>query len=90
MGPLAVGDLAGLDVGYKARQALPDGHDHPSTHVADQLVEMDRLGQKTGAGYYRYDPETRKRLVDPEVEALIRAEAGRLGIAPRTFSDDEI
>ena len=48
------------------------------------------MGQKTGAGYYRYDPETRKRLVDPEVEALIRAEAERLGIAPRAFSDDEI
>jgi len=90
MGPLAVGDLAGLDVGYKARQALPDRPDHPATHVADQLVEMGRLGQKTGAGYYRYDPETRKRLADPEVEALIRAEAERLGIEPRTISDEEI
>ena len=90
MGPLAVGDLAGLDVGYKARQALPDRPDHPATHVADQLVEMGRLGQKTGAGYYRYDPETRKRLADPEVEALIRTEAGRLAIEPRTFSDEEI
>ena len=90
MGPLAVGDLAGLDVGYKARQALPDRPDHPATHVADQLVEMGRLGQKTGAGYYRYDAETRKRLADPEVEALIRAEAGRLAIEPRTFSDEEI
>ncbi|MCH8057724.1 MAG: enoyl-CoA hydratase/isomerase family protein [Proteobacteria bacterium] len=90
MGPLAVGDLAGLDIGYKARQALPDRPDHPATHVADQLVEMGRLGQKTGAGYYRYDAETRKRLVDPEVEALIRAEAGRLAIEPRTFSDEEI
>jgi 3-hydroxyacyl-CoA dehydrogenase len=90
MGPLAVGDLAGLDVGYKARQALPDRPDHPATHVADQLVEMGRMGQKTGAGYYRYDPDTRKRLADPEVEALIRAEAERLGIEPRTISDEEI
>ena len=90
MGPLAVGDLAGLDVSYKARQALPDRPDHPANRVADQLVEMGRLGQKTGAGYYRYDPETRKRLADPEVEALIRAEAGRLAIEPRTFSDEEI
>ena len=46
---------------------------------------MGRMGQKTGAGYYRYDPQTRQRLVDPEVEALIRDEAGRLGIEPRTF-----
>jgi len=90
MGPLAVGDLAGLDVGYKARQALSDRPDHPATHVADQLVEMGRLGQKSGAGYYRYDPETRKRLADPEVEALIRTEAGRLGIEPRSISDEEI
>ncbi len=90
MGPLAVGDLAGLDVGYKARQALPDRPDHPATHVADLLVEMGRLGQKTGAGYYRYDPETRARLADPEVEALIRAEAERLAIEPRTLNDEEI
>jgi len=90
MGPVAVGDLAGLDVGYKARQALPDLPDHPANHVIDQLVESGRLGQKTGAGFYRYDAASRQRLSDPEVEALIRAEADRLGIATRSFSDDEI
>jgi 3-hydroxyacyl-CoA dehydrogenase len=58
MGPLAVADLAGLDVGYKARQARAGLLDHPAVHVANQLVEMNRLGQKTGAGYYRYDPKT--------------------------------
>ncbi len=72
MGPLAVIDLAGLDVGYKARQALPDLPDHPSYHVTDQLVEKGRLGQKSGAGFYNYDPETRQRLDAPEVEAMIR------------------
>jgi 3-hydroxyacyl-CoA dehydrogenase len=90
MGPLAVADLAGLDVGYKARQAIPDLPDHPSTHVADELVEMGRLGQKSGAGFYQYDPETRQRLDDPEVEAMIRAEADELGIEQRSFSDEEI
>ena len=90
MGPLAVADLAGLDVGYKARQALTDHQDHPSHHVADQLVEMGRHGQKTGAGYYRYDPETRQRLDDPKVEQLIRDEADRLGIEAKEFSDQEI
>ena len=90
MGPIAVGDLAGLDVGYKARQALPDAPDHPANHVIDQLVEMGRLGQKTGAGFYRYDPATRQRLDDPEVEVMIRAEAERLGLAAKSFSDDEI
>ena len=90
MGPLAVADLAGLDVGYKARKARTGRPDHPSTHVADQLVEKGRLGQKSGAGYYRYDPATRQRTEDPEVLALIRAEAARLGIAPHTFTDAEI
>ncbi len=90
MGPLAVGDLAGLDVGYKARKALPELPDHPAYHVSSQLVEMGRLGQKTGAGVYRYDPETRKRLPDPEVEALYTAEAAQLGIARRDIDDDEI
>jgi 3-hydroxyacyl-CoA dehydrogenase len=90
MGPLAVGDLAGLDVGYKARKARTGRPDHPATHVADRLVEMGRLGQKSGAGYYRYDPETRKRAEDPEVGMLIRAEAERLGIQAREFADDEI
>ncbi len=90
MGPLAVADLAGLDVGYKARQAIPDLPDHPSHHVVDHLVESGRLGQKSGAGFYRYDPATRRRLDDPEVEPVIRAEAAALGIEPKSFSDAEI
>ena len=90
MGPLAVADLAGLDIDYKARQAIPDLPDDPVHHVVDQLVEAGRLGQKSGAGFYRYDPETRQRLNDPEVEALIRAEAKALDITPKTFSDEEI
>jgi 3-hydroxyacyl-CoA dehydrogenase len=51
---------------------------------------MGRLGQKSGSGFYVYDPETRKRADDPEVEALIRVEAGRLDIEQRSFSDEEI
>ena len=90
MGPNAVGDLAGLDVGYKARQALPEPPDHPSNYVTDRLVEGGRLGQKTGAGFYRYNPATRQREDDPEVEAMIRAEGERLGIEAREFTDEEI
>jgi 3-hydroxyacyl-CoA dehydrogenase len=90
MGPLAVADLAGLDIGYKARQAMADLLDHPSVHVADQLVEMGRLGQKSGAGYYRYDAKTRQRLDDPDVEAMIRAEAKRLGMKAKQFTAAEI
>lgn len=92
MGPLAVFDLAGLDVGYKARQGLPEAErgDPRAFRVADALVEMNRLGQKTGAGFYRYDPETRARSSDPEVEALIEREAAALGVERRDIDADEI
>ncbi|MDT8427561.1 MAG: 3-hydroxyacyl-CoA dehydrogenase NAD-binding domain-containing protein [Pseudomonadales bacterium] len=91
MGPLAMGDLAGLDVGYKARQARKDVPDDPRTHcVASALVEMGRLGQKSGAGYYKYDPQTRARQSDPEVEKLIVEQAEKLGINRRQISKEEI
>ncbi len=91
MGPLAMGDLAGLDVGYKARQARKDLPDDPRTHcIASALVEGGRLGQKSGAGYYKYDPQTRARQSDPEVEALIKEQAAKLGIKQRDISNEEI
>jgi len=90
MGPIAVGDLAGLDVGYKARQSLTERSTHPAYKVSDQLVEAGRMGQKSGAGFYRYDPATRQRQEDPEVLAMIKAEAERQGIAQRTFTAAEI
>lgn len=92
MGPLAVFDLAGLDVGYKARQGLPEDQrgDPRASRVADALVEMGRCGQKTAAGFYRYDPETRKRTNDPEVGALIEREAQALGIKRREIDSSEI
>src|SRR5690606_23597040 len=91
MGPLAVGDLAGLDIGYKARQARTDVVHDPKTHcVASALVEMGRMGQKTGAGYYKYDPATRARQADPEVEELIKQKAAELGISRREISEEEI
>lgn len=91
MGPLAMGDLAGLDVGYKARQGRTDLPDDPRLYrMGTVLVEMDRLGQKSGAGFYKYDPETRARLADPDVEALIKEEAAKLGVEQRDISDEEI
>jgi 3-hydroxyacyl-CoA dehydrogenase len=91
MGPNAVGDLAGLDVGYRVRRErkdLPD--DARYFRVADLLVESGRLGQKTARGMYRYGADKRVREADSEVDALIRAEAVRLNVAPREISDTEI
>jgi len=92
MGPISVGDLAGLDVGYKARQALPEDQrgDPRASRVPDALVEAGRLGQKSGAGFYRYDPDTRQKSSDSEVLAIIEREAKALGIERLPIAADEI
>ncbi len=92
MGPLAVSDLAGLDVGYKAREGLTDEQKgNPKTYrIADVLVKNGRLGQKSGAGFYQYDAQTRARSSDPEVMAVVQAEAKALGVTRRKFDDVEI
>lgn len=91
MGPLAVGDLAGLDIGYRSRrnQGIEAGSQKEFA-LADSLVERERLGQKTGAGYYRYDSETRKREADPEVEASLLDIAAQWGVERRNIGDSEI
>ena len=91
MGPLAMSDLAGLDVGYKARQGRTDLPDDPKLYrMGTLLVEMGRHGQKTGSGFYKYDPETRRREADPEVEAFIKEEAAKLDIEQLEISNEEI
>jgi 3-hydroxyacyl-CoA dehydrogenase len=92
MGPIRVADLAGIDVGYKARQALSEAErgDPRAYRVADVLAEMGRLGQKSGAGFYRYDPDTRKHSSDPVVLEIIEREAAAFGIERRAIPDDEI
>lgn len=91
MGPNAVGDLAGLDVGYQVRRARTDPPADPRFYrVADLLVESGRLGQKTGKGAYLYDPATRARSEDPAVHAMIRAEAERLGVPQGAPNAEEI
>jgi 3-hydroxyacyl-CoA dehydrogenase len=92
MGPLRVADLAGIDVGYKARQALSEEQlgDPRSFRVPDVLAEMGRLGQKTGAGFYNYDPDTRKHSSDPVVLEIVEREAKSFGIERRDIPDNEI
>ncbi len=92
MGPMRVFDLAGLDVGYKARQGLPieERGDPRSYRIPDALVEMGRLGQKSGAGFYTYDPETRTPTFDDESRAVIEREAQAMGIQRRDIEPSEI
>lgn len=91
MGPLAVSDLAGLDISYRSRRDQGiESRSLMEFTVADTLVEMERLGQKSGAGYYRYDPDTRQRQPDPEVQALIEDVAARWGVERRDIEDEEI
>ena len=92
MGPFAMSDLAGLDVGWRIRKGK--AATRPTTQryspVADRLCERGRFGQKTGAGWFRYAPGSRTPRPDPEVEALIVASARAQGIERRAVSDDEI
>lgn len=92
MGPFTMGDLAGLDVGWRARQDNPDLFPiyESLPKIVDKLVEQERFGQKTGKGYYIYDPETREKIADPEVEAMIKEESTAAGIEQRDVTDEEI
>lgn len=91
MGPNAVSDLAGLDVGYRVRRERRDRPRDPRWYrVADLLVEAGRLGQKSGRGAYLYPEGARRRVRDPQVEAMIEEEARRLGVVRREISDVEI
>ena len=89
MGPLMVADLAGLDISYKARQALSDEQkgDPKSYRIPDVLYEMGRIGQKSGSGYYIYDPETKARTADPSVDDIIEREAANFGVTRQPMSD---
>jgi 3-hydroxyacyl-CoA dehydrogenase len=85
MGPFAMGDLAGLDIGWRSRKDRG-----VKSEIADALCEAGRFGQKTGKGYYKYEGGSRAPLPDPEVEKLIDETLQRLGRKRRLVSDDEI
>jgi len=91
MGPLAVGDLAGLDVGWRIRKEYRH-LEKPGIRQAfagDNLCEMGRYGQKTGAGWYKYD-ENRRASTDPEVADLVRKWSAEAGIPQQQISKEEI
>ena len=91
MGPLAVMDLAGIDVGWRIRKEHAISDERRRLYrVTDAIADAGRFGQKTGAGYYKYSAD-RKRIEDPEITAMFRAEAAKQGIEPRNgIPADEI
>jgi 3-hydroxyacyl-CoA dehydrogenase len=91
IGPFATADLSGLDIGYDSRQRraqqIPNYRKMP---IADAIVEAGRLGQKTGAGWFRYEKGDRTPHPDPEVARIIKEKAVEMGVAQRNFTDEEI
>ncbi|MEI4507419.1 3-hydroxyacyl-CoA dehydrogenase NAD-binding domain-containing protein [Sphingopyxis sp. CCNWLW253] len=85
MGPLTTNDMSGLDIGYSIRKRR--GTPFP---IADAIVESGRLGQKTGGGYYRYEPGDRTPHNNPDTDALIVATSEKLGIVRRDIAEDEM
>ena len=91
MGPFRMGDLAGNDIGWAIRQRRR--RERPGPHhgrAADLLCELGRFGQKTGAGWYDYEPGRREALPSAVVAALLERHRAALGIVPRAIGDEEI
>jgi 3-hydroxyacyl-CoA dehydrogenase len=94
VGPFGMQDIAGIDVGARIRQYLrsvgKSRAEGPESPVPDWLYEMGRYGQKTGAGWYRYEPGSRAPIPDPLIEELAEKAAAGRGIRRQHVSDDEI
>jgi 3-hydroxyacyl-CoA dehydrogenase len=91
MGPLRVGDLAGNDIGWAVRKRrYVERPEMVISRIADRLCEMGRFGQKTGAGWYRYEAGSREPVPDPAVDAMIAGYRRERGITPREIDDEEI
>jgi len=94
VGPFGMQDIAGIDVGWRIRQHLKSSGktraEGPQSAVPDRLYEMGRYGQKTGAGWYRYEPGSRTRIPDPTVDEVAAEEAAKRGITRRVVTDEEI
>ncbi|HEY3178853.1 MAG TPA: 3-hydroxyacyl-CoA dehydrogenase NAD-binding domain-containing protein [Casimicrobiaceae bacterium] len=91
MGPFRMSDLAGNDVGWRIRKRrYVEKSQMRYSRVADRLCEQGRFGQKTGAGWYRYETGRRDAIPDPAVDALIAGYRKEIGATPRKIADDEI
>ncbi len=91
MGPFRVSDLAGNDVGwYIRKRRYVEKPEVKYSRIADRICEQGRFGQKTGAGWYRYEAGKRDALPDPAVEEIIVAYRKEQGVVPRRISPEEI
>ncbi len=91
MGPFAVGDLAGLDIGYAIRQRRYVEKPHVTySRVGDRVVELGRLGQKTGKGWYRYEAGDRTQDQIRSIDELVTQYRSEIGMKARTITDEEI
>jgi 3-hydroxyacyl-CoA dehydrogenase len=91
IGPFATADLSGLDIGYDSRQRrAAENPNYRKMPIADMIVEAGRLGQKSGAGWFRYEKGDRTPHPDPVLARMIKEKARELGIPQRSFSAEEI
>jgi 3-hydroxyacyl-CoA dehydrogenase len=92
MGPFAMSDLAGVDVGYRVRKEREKRGPIPFrlSNISTRLFEMGRYGQKTGAGYYKYEENSHNPIPDPVLDEIILDEAKKYGIERKPISDEVI
>jgi 3-hydroxyacyl-CoA dehydrogenase len=91
MGPFRMSDLAGNDVSwYIRKRRYVERPDYKYSAIPDKLCELGRFGQKTGAGWYRYEAGSRRAIPDPVVEELIAKHREEIGMTPRKIGDEEI
>jgi 3-hydroxyacyl-CoA dehydrogenase len=94
VGPYGMQDIAGIDVGARIRQYLASigktRAEGPQSEIPDRLFAMGRYGQKTGAGWYKYESGSRERIPDPLIEQLAQEAAAKRGITRKPVADEEI
>jgi 3-hydroxyacyl-CoA dehydrogenase len=91
MGPFTMYDMAGNDIGWEVRKRrYQERPDFVYSKLADRICELGRFGQKTGKGFYKYEPGDRKPIPDPAVDEIIQKYRSEIGVKPRQIPDDEI
>ena len=91
MGPFTMYDMAGNDIGWEIRKRrYKERPDFVYSRLPDRVCELGRFGQKTGKGFYKYEPGSRRPLPDPEVQDIIEKYRSEIGVKARQISDEEI